>query len=76
MKLRSIELALPDPAGAARFMLDIWGMAPGDVRGDTHYLRGSGPYPYLVAFEKADAEFAPRPSLPISAAAPPTAAGR
>lgn len=57
MKLRSIELALPDPAGAARFMLDIWGMAPGEVRGDTHYLRGSGSYPYLVAFEKADAEF-------------------
>lgn len=57
MKLRSIELALPDPAAAARFMLDIWGMAPGEVRGDTHYLRGSGSYPYLVAFEKADAEF-------------------
>lgn len=57
MKLRSIELALPDPAAAARFMLDIWGMAPGDVQGDTHYLRGSGPYPYLVAFEKADEEF-------------------
>ncbi|MCW1984702.1 UNVERIFIED_ORG: catechol 2,3-dioxygenase-like lactoylglutathione lyase family enzyme [Sphingomonas sp. R1F5B] len=57
MKLRSIELALPDPAVAARFMLDIWGMAPGEVRGDTHYLRGSGSYPYLVAFEKADAEF-------------------
>lgn len=57
MKLRSIELALPDPAGAARFMLDIWGMAPGEVRGDTHYLRGSGSYPYLVAFEKADDEF-------------------
>ncbi|PTR11407.1 MULTISPECIES: VOC family protein [unclassified Novosphingobium] len=57
MKLRSIELALPDPAAAARFMRDIWGMAPGDVQGDTHYLRGSGPYPYLVAFEKADAEF-------------------
>ncbi|KPF54252.1 glyoxalase [Novosphingobium sp. AAP1] len=57
MKLRSIELALPDPAAAARFMRDIWGMAPGEVRGDTHYLRGSGSYPYLVAFEKADAEF-------------------
>jgi len=57
MKLRSIEIALPDPAGAARFMLDIWGMAPGEVRGETHYLRGSGPYPYLVAFEKADDEF-------------------
>jgi catechol 2,3-dioxygenase-like lactoylglutathione lyase family enzyme len=52
MKLRSIELALPDPPAAARFMLDIWGMAPGEVRGQTHYLRGSGPYPYLVAFDR------------------------
>lgn len=57
MKLRSIELALPDPAGAAAFMTHIWGMAPAEVRGDTHYLRGSGPFPYLVAFEKADDEF-------------------
>ena len=57
MKLRSIELALPDPAAAATFMTRIWGMAEAETKGDTHYLRGSGPFPYLVAFEKAQDEF-------------------
>jgi len=57
VKLRSIELALPDPSGAAAFMIEIWGMAPAEVRGDTHYLRGSGSFPYLVAFEKSEEEF-------------------
>ena len=57
MKLRSIELALPDPAAAAAFMVDIWGLAPAAVRGTTHYLRGSGPLPYLVAFEQSEREF-------------------
>ncbi len=54
MKLRSIELSLPDPAAAAAFMVDIWGLAPAETRGTTHYLRGSGTYPYLVAFEAGD----------------------
>lgn len=53
MKLRSIELALPGAAEAAAFMTDIWGMAPADVVGDIHYLRGSGSYPYLVALEES-----------------------
>ncbi len=57
MKLRSIELALPDPAAAAAFMTDVWGMAPAEVIGTTHYLRGSGTYPYLVAFEQSAEEF-------------------
>ena len=57
MKLRSIELALLEPAAAARFMTDIWGMASAQICGTTHYLRGSGPYPYLVAFEQSDSEF-------------------
>ncbi|MCY1673044.1 VOC family protein [Novosphingobium sp. SL115] len=57
MKLRSIELALPDPAGAAAFMVDIWGLAPAEVRGTTHYLRGSGTFSYLMAFEQSDEEF-------------------
>jgi catechol 2,3-dioxygenase-like lactoylglutathione lyase family enzyme len=57
MKLRSIELALPDPVAAATFMTEIWGMAAAEVLGETHYLRGSGPFPYLVAFEKAEDEF-------------------
>ena len=53
MKLRSIELALPHAAEAAAFLTDIWGMAPAEVRGGTHYLRGSGPFPYLVALEES-----------------------
>ena len=57
MKLRSIELALPDPAAAAAFMTEIWGMADAGVKGETHYLRGSGAFPYLVAFEKSEDEF-------------------
>ncbi|WP_395327794.1 VOC family protein [Novosphingobium sp. BL-8H] len=57
MKLRSIELGLPDPAAAAAFMTEIWGMAAAEAEGDTQYLRGSGPFPYLVAFEKSEEEF-------------------
>jgi 2,3-dihydroxy-p-cumate/2,3-dihydroxybenzoate 3,4-dioxygenase len=57
MMLRSIELALPDPASAAAFMTDIWGMAPAEIRGTTYYLRGSGNFPYLVSFEQSEQEF-------------------
>jgi 2,3-dihydroxy-p-cumate/2,3-dihydroxybenzoate 3,4-dioxygenase len=57
MRLRSIELALPDPAGAAAFMTEIWGMAQAEIRGATHYLRGSGGFPYLVALSQSDKEF-------------------
>ncbi|WP_311268393.1 VOC family protein [Sphingobium sp. WCS2017Hpa-17] len=53
MKLRSIELALPGAAAAAAFLTDIWGMAPADVVGDIHYLRGSGSFPYLIALEES-----------------------
>lgn len=53
MKLRSIELALPGAAEAAAFLTDIWGMAPACVQGATHYLRGSGSFPYLVALEES-----------------------
>ncbi|MET0366092.1 MAG: VOC family protein [Sphingobium sp.] len=57
MKLRSIELALPGAAEAAAFLTDIWGMAPAEVRGQTHYLRGSGSFPYLVALEESPEAF-------------------
>jgi catechol 2,3-dioxygenase len=53
MKLRSIELALPGAAEAAAFLADIWGMAPAQVVGNIHYLRGSGSFPYLVALEES-----------------------
>jgi catechol 2,3-dioxygenase-like lactoylglutathione lyase family enzyme len=54
VKLRSIEMSLPDPAGAAAFMVDIWGLVEAERRGETVYLRGSGSYPYLVAFEAGE----------------------
>ncbi|WP_260929673.1 VOC family protein [Novosphingobium sp. 9] len=57
MRLRSIELALPDPAAAAAFMTGIWGMAEAGEQGGTRYLRGSGPFPYLVALEPSESEF-------------------
>lgn len=57
MKLRSIELALPGAAEAAAFLTDIWGLAPATPAtgpgGTTHYLRGSGSFPYLIALEEA-----------------------
>lgn len=51
MKLRSIELVLPQAESAARFLVEIWGLALAGHRGETTYLRGSGPFPYLVALE-------------------------
>ena len=57
MKLRSIELALPDPKAAARFLTGVWGMAEAEPSGESRYLRGSGPFPYLVGLEKSEREF-------------------
>lgn len=52
MKLRSIELDIPAPQQAAEFMVDIWGLAMAETVNDTVYLRGSGPFPYLIALHK------------------------
>lgn len=54
MKLRSIELSLPDPVSASRFMVDVWGLIEVDQVKDSHYLRGSGTSPYLVSFKAGD----------------------
>jgi len=57
MKLRSIELVVPDPRAAAAFMTDVWGMAPATALGSTHYLRGSGSFPYLISFAQGPEPF-------------------
>lgn len=55
MELRSIELELPDPAGAADFLTGIWGLgAVESDDADRRYLRGSGDQPYLVGLFRAD----------------------
>lgn len=54
MKLRSIELILPEAEAASAFLTGIWGMAAAGRRGGTYYMRGSGPFPYLVALEAGE----------------------
>ena len=58
MKLRSLELVLPGATEAADFMTRIWGMAGAEVRNGTHYLRGSGTFPYLIALQQGDRPYA------------------
>jgi len=55
MRLRSIELNVPDIAAASAFLTDVWGVADAGVKGRTRYLTGSGGFPYLVALSEADA---------------------
>ena len=57
MKLRSIELVLPNAGDAATFLTDIWGTRLAGVQNTTHYIRGSGSFPYLVALEEGDESF-------------------
>jgi 2,3-dihydroxy-p-cumate/2,3-dihydroxybenzoate 3,4-dioxygenase len=55
MRLRSIELNVPNAPAARAFFTDIWGLADAGPVGDTQYLRGSGPLPYLVSLTEAPA---------------------
>ena len=50
MRLRSVELEVPDPPAAVAFMRDVWGLEPAGARSRTTYLRGTGDHPYLLAF--------------------------
>ena len=57
MKLRSIELVIPDPGAAVAFMTGTWGMVACEARDTTRYLRGSGPFPYLLALHQGSEDF-------------------
>jgi 2,3-dihydroxy-p-cumate/2,3-dihydroxybenzoate 3,4-dioxygenase len=54
MHLRSIELNVPRAVAARHFFTHVWGLADAGTAGETRYLRGSGPFPYLVALTEAD----------------------
>ncbi|MEI8635200.1 hypothetical protein P4S72_30405 [Vibrio sp. PP-XX7] len=54
MKLRSIELVLPEAEKAHAFMTDIWGTASAGQKDGTYYIRGSGIFPYLVALQEGE----------------------
>lgn len=57
MKLRSIEMVLPDAANAADFLVNVWGTVLAAEQNNTHYIRGAGNFPYLVALEEGESEF-------------------
>src|SRR5262245_15893673 len=38
-------------------MTDVWGMTTAEVRAGTHYLRGSGPLPYLLSLTEGTRSF-------------------
>jgi catechol 2,3-dioxygenase-like lactoylglutathione lyase family enzyme len=54
MKLRSIELVLPEADKARDFLVDIWGARFAGSQNNTHYIGGSGTFPYLVALEEGE----------------------
>ncbi len=55
MRLRSVELALPQPQAAADFLQDIWGLIPAGTRGSTLFFRGTGGHPYILSLVEAAA---------------------
>ena len=55
MRLRSVELEIPDVAAAADFLERLWGVAPVDSRGKTRFFRGTGDHPYILSLTPASA---------------------
>ena len=55
MKLRSVELELPDVAQAADFLGSVWGLAPAGTSGATQFFRGTGNHPYILSITRASA---------------------
>ncbi len=55
MKLRSVELAVPQADEAAAFLETLWGLLPAGTRGKTRFFRGTGAHPYILAIQSAAA---------------------
>lgn len=55
MRLRSVELDVPQTKQAAEFLETLWGLIPVGARGRTQYFRGTGDHPYILAITAADA---------------------
>jgi catechol 2,3-dioxygenase-like lactoylglutathione lyase family enzyme len=55
MRLRSVELEIPDVAPAAEFLEQVWGLLPAGSSGATRFFRGSGDHPYILSLTKAAA---------------------
>src|SRR5688572_29298016 len=55
MRLRSVELELPEVAAAAGFLEQVWGLLPAGTAGATRFFRGTGDHPYILSLTKAAA---------------------
>ncbi|MCD6041006.1 MAG: glyoxalase [Burkholderiales bacterium] len=55
MRLRSVELELPDLGQAAEFLERAWGLVPAGSAGGTRFFRGTGDHPYILSLAQATA---------------------
>lgn len=53
MRLRSVELEIPDVAPAAAFLERLWGLVPAGSAGATRFFRGTGDHPYILSLTQA-----------------------
>lgn len=53
MRLRSIELEVPDAARSAEFLERVWGLLPAGTSGKTSFWRGCGDHPYILSLTEA-----------------------
>jgi 2,3-dihydroxy-p-cumate/2,3-dihydroxybenzoate 3,4-dioxygenase len=55
MRLRSVELEIPDLAPAVSFLEQVWGLANAGSSGRTRFFRGTGDHPYILSLTQAPA---------------------
>jgi 2,3-dihydroxy-p-cumate/2,3-dihydroxybenzoate 3,4-dioxygenase len=53
MRIRSIELEVPDRRAAIEFLKHPWGLLEAGERNKTSYLRGTGDHPYVLSVTEA-----------------------
>ena len=53
MRIRSVELEMPNRVAAVRFLQDPWGLTDAGTHGDTTYLRATSDQAYVMAVREA-----------------------
>ena len=53
MRIRSVELEMPNAAAAATFLQNPWGLIDAGKRGDTSYLRATADQAYAISVKEA-----------------------
>lgn len=53
MRLRSVELEMPQADAAAKFLTESWGLLDAGKRGNTAFMRGTGDHAYIISATEA-----------------------